>query len=521
MKGLLCSAATGRFAIAAATALALVAGSATAATAAEPHGDDAAAPAGTTTPPWLLCAERDSGGALLKWCLLVDAEGHLVSKQPIDHVWSPHVSDGYDEEFGRLSYFRDGRLLFFTVTDGDYSKQRFGFIGTNGQITVPARYLKAGPFSEGRARVCDERGCGYIDTSGREVIPLRKEWVKARDFHDGRALVRGPGWTVGYSESIGPHRVKAPWSAIDLDGKLVLGPDQAALPPAGPFPGAPNYRWQPPTTHPFEIAGDFSGGVAPFTHQGSSRHGLIDTTGRIVAPANYSGAFGSLNGLGATATYYCVENKGSEKGVLSRAGRFTSFRNLLNTKVDIDCSDFNALGEGHSLVGRKRSWYAILGPSMRLTMPWTRRLGQELQGKRMHEGLIPITMKRKVAGRSDCYEDSYVDARGRFAFPHRFDEAYEFSEGLAGARVGDPGADPDGCWRMTGQMGFIDHRGNWVIPPRFNGLVSSFRDGRAVVHGDAAKSVLNGVWRNDEVLIDREGRVLARYSDLATPRPPR
>lgn len=519
-----CSGATGRFAMAAATtatALALFAGSSMGAAPAEPRSNDAA----TNPPPWLLCAERS--GAILQWCLLVDAEGRLVSQQPIDHVWSPGpTEESRGDAFGRLGHFRDGMLLFSTVTPGDYSTQRFGFIDTRGQVTVPARYREAGPFSEGRARVCDERGCGYIDTSGREAIPLRKEWVKARDFHDGRALVRGSGWTAGYAHtSRGPYHVNAPWSVIDRDGNLVMGPDQAALLAAAPSTGGPDGRWQPPAAHPFEVVGDFSGGVAPFTQPGSGGVGLVDTTGRMVAPALYSGFFGSLRGLEPGAAY-CVENKAGERGVLSRAGRFVSFKKLLNTRRRIDCSDFSALGEGHSLVGHEGSSYAILGPDLRLTMPWTARFGQALQRTRMHEGLIPISMQHKGTGKPGCpevsYEDSYVDARGRFAFRRRFDEAHDhgFSEGLAAARIRDPGNNPENCRQMQGKLGFVDHRGEWAIARRFDGLVTSFRDGRAVVHGEAAKSVLDGVWREDEMLIDREGRIRVRYSDLAMPRAP-
>lgn len=522
MSVFFCSGVAGRFAMAAATALALFAASASGAAPAESPGKNATA----DTPPWLLCAERS--GPILQWCLLVDAEGRLLSQQPIDHVWSPGpTEENLGDAFERLGYFRDGMLLFSTVTPGDYSTQRFGFIDTRGQVTVPARYRKAGPFSEGRARVCDERGCGYIDTGGREVIPLRKEWVEARDFHDGRALVRGPGWFAGYAHtSRGPYHVNAPWSVIDRDGHLVMGPDQAALLAAAPSTGGPDYQWQPPAAHPFEVVGDFSGGVAPFRQPGSGDLGLVDTTGRIVAPALYRGFFGSLRGLDASAAY-CVENKAHETGVLSRSGRFVSFKKLLNTRRRIDCSDFSALGEGHTLVGHEGSSYAILGPDLRLTMPWNRRLGQALQRTRMHEGLIPITIQRKGTGKPDCpafsYQDSYVDARGRFAFRRRFDEAHGhgFSEGLAAARIREPGNDPNSCWRIQGKLGFIDHRGEWAIAQRFDGLVTSFRDGRAVVHGESAKSVLNGVWSADEMLIDREGRIRVRYSDLATPRPPR
>lgn len=48
----------------------------------------------------------------------------------------------------------------------------------------------------------------------------------------------------------------------------------------------------------------------------------------------------------------------------------------------------------------------------------------------------------------------YIDARGDVVIPARFTTTYGFSEGLAAAK-------------LDGRMGYIDTRGAWVIPPQF------------------------------------------------------
>jgi hypothetical protein len=91
-------------------------------------------------------------------------------------------------------YFREG-LARFTV-DG-----KFGFFDRRGKVVIPPRFTFAGPFSEGRAAVCQE--CrevragehtsmvggkwGYIDTRGVLVIPLQFE--SAMPFKKGIAEV--------------------------------------------------------------------------------------------------------------------------------------------------------------------------------------------------------------------------------------------------------------------------------------------------------------------------------------------
>lgn len=73
-------------------------------------------------------------------------------------------------------------------------------------------------------------------------------------------------------------------------------------------------------------------------------------------------------------------------------------------------------------------------------------------------GLFPIAVDGK---------HGFMDRDGAHVIPPQFDEALEFSEGLAAVRVGN-------------KYGFVDAKGQLVITPQFDS-VNAFRYGRAVV----------------------------------------
>ena len=93
---------------------------------------------------------------------------------------------------------------------------------------------------------------GFIDTNGREVIPLR--YSDARDFHDGLAAVQG---------------VEERWGYVNVAGAEVI----------------------PPLLH---AVGDFSDGRAPTIHD--EGWGFIDASGRWAILADYPGVTRFVNG---------------------------------------------------------------------------------------------------------------------------------------------------------------------------------------------------------------------------------
>ncbi len=100
----------------------------------------------------------------------------------------------------------------------------------------------------------------------------------------------------------------------------------------------------------------------------------------------------------------------------------------------------------------------------------------------------------------DC-RYSFIDKSGKPVSEQRFDDAQDFSEGLAAVRIGEawgyanrsgqisispkfefaePFSEGLAAVRQAGKTGFIDHSGNYVIPPQFES-VDNFSDGRALV----------------------------------------
>jgi len=110
--------------------------------------------------------------------------GRALVKSGADYAFVNHAGKRVIE-LGRRSAtdFSEGLCV---VRD---SSGKYGYIDTLGRMVIPARYVVAGSFSEGRAYVQFKYGeeYGFIDRSGELVIPLAYENIKA--FHNGRAAV--------------------------------------------------------------------------------------------------------------------------------------------------------------------------------------------------------------------------------------------------------------------------------------------------------------------------------------------
>jgi hypothetical protein len=99
------------------------------------------------------------------------------------------------------------------------TSDKYGYIDTLGRMVIPARYVVAGSFSEGRAYVQFKYGekFGFIDRSGELVIPLAYENIKA--FHNGRAAVevRASDGTTrqGYIDRAGKMAIPAAYLSAE------------------------------------------------------------------------------------------------------------------------------------------------------------------------------------------------------------------------------------------------------------------------------------------------------------------
>ncbi len=180
-------------------------------------------------------------------------------------------------------YFPDGEDLS-SVRLGN----KFGFIDKNGRVVIPIIYDDADSFSNGLAPVCtgikrmktvgefwveenvsrDNAKCGFIDKTGKEIIPLKYKY--ALSFYQGLAAVEQNGKT-GF---------------IDPSGNTVI-----------PF----KYDGGGAFT---EVSG---GGLAKVMLKG--KYGIIDTKGNELTPFKYDIVIGYIDGISQA----CALDKNSQK----------------------------------------------------------------------------------------------------------------------------------------------------------------------------------------------------------------
>lgn len=127
-------------------------------------------------------------------------------------------------------------------------KGRWGYLNTSG-VAIRPQFKFAFPFSSRVASACTDDGCGFINTSGEFIAPLRDE---------ANSLL-----AVRYSEGVGPIAKNDKWGYVDLSGNIVI-----------PFK--------------FEYAGDFDHGMAPASL--NNKYFFIDHKGERVTP-EFDGVF--------------------------------------------------------------------------------------------------------------------------------------------------------------------------------------------------------------------------------------
>jgi len=157
--------------------------------------------------------------------------------------------------------FQDG---FAGVAD---KRGKWGLIDKSGDFVMSPRYEWIQPFAFGLAHVLkghsEDARCGFIDTSGTEVIPC--VYHEARSFHDGLVAVQ----------------VARLWGYVDTNGLMRIKPQ------FGPIEGRRRFS--------DTYAGDFSGNVAPVWVGGSYR--FIDKLGNFAFDGRFEEANSFRDGL--------------------------------------------------------------------------------------------------------------------------------------------------------------------------------------------------------------------------------
>lgn len=366
---------------------------------------------------------------------------------------------------------------------------KYGFLDKTGTVVIPPRFVLAGDFSEGRARVwisdaAENGSWGYIDQTGAVVIDCRFDL--AGDFSEGLARVQVRG-TWGYIDktgamAIGPHfensgdfseglaRVQrdGKWGYIDPTGTIVIEPR---------FDGTLDFsdglavtllsgRWGyidktgKAVIEP-KFAGwvkNFSGGAAMAWLDGKA--GFINRTGKIIEPLPpfedviFSPLGSFSEGLGPVF----VTDKAKRiigTGFIDATGKF-----IIKPQLDSVISGFSeglALVTAHGKEGYidKTGAFLIEGEHF-----------ASEESSRFSEGVVPIL--------GGVQQYGYMDKTSKIVIELQFGSLEPFSEGLVPVWV-------------KGKRGYMDQTGKFAIEPKLSGGSSAFSDGLAFVGFDGVK----------------------------------
>jgi len=176
------------------------------------------------------------------------------------------------------------------------------------RVYIEPKYDIICRFHEGKALVKFEGKYGYIDKTGKEIVPCL--YSRGQRFQDNLAWV---GKFVGDSEY---------YAAIDETGNIII-----------PFK---EYRWSP---------NPFSEGMAAFYDNGYSHVGFVDKWGQIIIPCIYKVA-SSENSSFSYGHVLLKDEKLNRYVIISK-------ENKRVVSIDYSCMAHGTFGEG--MIGFKRN----------------------------------------------------------------------------------------------------------------------------------------------------------------------
>jgi len=139
---------------------------------------------------------------------------------------------------------------FAAATESEYGDTGWGYIDTSGNWVIPPQFDGASSFQFGLAPVNRKGDCGYIDKKGNQVLHLpaprgQQDCASAwGDFSDGLSrwlfgkkygFIDRSGKTVipprfdltyGFSEGLAAVQIGKRWGYIDTTGRMVIAPQE-------------------------------------------------------------------------------------------------------------------------------------------------------------------------------------------------------------------------------------------------------------------------------------------------------
>jgi hypothetical protein len=337
---------------------------------------------------------------------------------------------------GCLHFAMSPARALFVFTD--QASGRLGYMDELGRERVPARYLRAAAFAEGRAVVQlaeEPQSTAFIDATGTvlcrvnlafEAITFSNERVILGDqvlTPAGQALfeVMGPwgGRDEGFAEGLLNVRKDGAYGFVDINGQEVITPR-------------------------FAEARPFAEGLAAVEEMSTmaDNEGYIDRHGEWVIPPKFSAAYSFSEGLAQVRGGYI-----DKKGTLVISAEQLSRRLCRNPSCEVRTNDF---ADGLALVevwlDEDTRLFGFIDRTGAVAIP--PRFGR---ASSFSEGLA-------AAAEDGPY--GYVDKAARWVVRPKFWEAGPFVNGLARVSMVAGKGDGDG-WRPF-KVGYVDARGTWV-----------------------------------------------------------
>jgi len=132
-----------------------------------------------------------------------------------------------NKTFEKEGYISEGMIAF-------RENGKIGFLNTQGQMVIAPKYVEEGGFSEGYCSVAIEKGnkwlYGFIDKTGKEVVPCIYDQNGTSSFSDGLARTRLPNRMIGFinakNEVVIPGKYATAESHREGFYPVAFGPNQ-------------------------------------------------------------------------------------------------------------------------------------------------------------------------------------------------------------------------------------------------------------------------------------------------------
>jgi hypothetical protein len=270
-----------------------------------------------------------------------ELETRAISLYPGSEKTTSGTKWGYINGIGtmaipvRFNYAEDFQTNGLAIVQEDNGS---GLINTTGAYFVRPKYSYIAPFSEGRAVVIDENGHYRLTNDSGDIL-TSKDYSYMADIHDGRAMVnnqQADGKTMyGYVDRSGkeviPLRYEDASDFANHRAIVKVKDNQYAL---------IRHDGSTEAEYHFPFVGVLGDGLLPFQQTVNGKYGYINEKGNVRIQPAYSTAFPFQNGR---AIVNNAADFGSEYGLIDTRG---------NVVIQNNYNDIQALGQQRYAVGK-------------------------------------------------------------------------------------------------------------------------------------------------------------------------